>query len=165
VIVGTVVENVGGQLYDFRLRIDHVLRGSAKVGEVRRFEFLYPGWPLADVGDGTKMAPCEPIPCWNGNVIALSLDALAPDGKTRYNAASWISGDLPINHDLPRTTLAEMTSIAAMPQTDSAPSPTPTGSRNLSPVAALVAVAVAVLSVVGLDARRRRSASPALSRR
>lgn len=120
VIVGTVVENVGGQLYDFRLRIDHVLRGSAEVGEIRRFEFLYPGWPLADVGDGTKMAPCEPIPGWNGNVIALSLDALAPDGKTRYNAASWISGDLPINHDLPRTTLAEMTSIAAMPQTDSA---------------------------------------------
>ncbi|HYO42702.1 MAG TPA: hypothetical protein VES19_05830 [Candidatus Limnocylindrales bacterium] len=124
VIVGTVVENVGGQLYDFRLRIDHVLRGGAQVGEVRRFDFLYPGWPPARDGDGTVLLndegrpimPCEAIPGSEGNVIALALGALAPDGKTRYNAASWISGDLPTS-DLPRTTLAEITRLAAMPDT------------------------------------------------
>src|SRR5690348_14432038 len=58
VIVGTVIENVGGQLYDFRLRVDHALRGPARVGDVRRFEFLFPGWPLADYG-GTMAPPCE----------------------------------------------------------------------------------------------------------
>jgi hypothetical protein len=128
VIVGTVIENVEGQLHDFRLRIDHVLRGGARVGEVRRFSFLYPGWPPNRNGDGTTILtdegkpfmPCEPIPGAEGNVIALALGALAPDGKTRYNAASWISGRLPVNHDLPRTTLAEIKRLAAMPDTATA---------------------------------------------
>ena len=99
VIVGTVIENVGGHLYDFRLRIDRVLRGPARIGDIRRIEFLYPGWPFNRDGNGNvilyegkPLAPCEAIPGWKGNVIALSLDAVAPDGTTRYNAASWISG-------------------------------------------------------------------------
>lgn len=125
VIVGTVVENVGDQLYHFRLRIDHVLRGGAHVGEVRRFTDLYPGWPPDRNADGTinltdqgkPFMPCQPIPGAKGNVIALALGALAPDGKTRYNAASWISGRLPINQDVPRTTLAEIKRLAAMPDT------------------------------------------------
>lgn len=120
IVVGTVVENVGDQLYDFRLRIDRVLRGPGSVGEVRRFESLYPRWPLIEAG-GTLIGPCEPIPGWRGNVIVLALDALAPDGKTRYNAASWISGVPPYRHDVPRTTLAEMEALAGMPRTDPAP--------------------------------------------
>lgn len=121
IVVGTVVENVGDQLYDFRLRIDRVLRGPATVGEVRRFESLYPRWPLIEAA-GTLIGPCEPIPGWRGNVIVLALDALAPDGKTRYNAASWISG-VPLHRDdVPRTTLAEMEALAGMPRTDPAPS-------------------------------------------
>lgn len=124
VIVGTVIENVNGEYSDFRLRIDYVLRGAGRVGDVRRFEDLYPNWPpartdrgviLAD--DGTPFMPCAPIPGWKGNVIALALGALAPDGETRYNAASWISGRLPFNQDLPRTTLAEVTRLAALPDT------------------------------------------------
>lgn len=121
VIVGTVIENVEGQLFDFRLRIDHVLRGPAQVGDVRRFEGLYPGWPLAVGVGGKGFAPCEPIPGWMGNVMALSLDAMAPDGKTRYHAASWIKGDLPINRELSRTTLAEMQELASLPMTDTVP--------------------------------------------
>jgi hypothetical protein len=127
VIVGTVIENVGGQLFDFRLRIDHVLRGGAHVGEVRRFTFLYPGWPPARTdkgvilnGDGTPFMPCEPIPGSKGNVMVLALGALAPDGRTRYNGASWIAGRLPVNQDLPRTTLAEIKRLAAMPDTATA---------------------------------------------
>jgi hypothetical protein len=131
VIVGTVVKNVGGDLFDFRLRIDHVLRGGARVGEVRRFSFLYPGWPPNRKADGTVILtddgkpfmPCEPIPGAKGNVIAFALGALAPDGKTRYNAASWISGRLPVNQDLPRTTLAEIKRLAAMPDTATAADP------------------------------------------
>jgi hypothetical protein len=124
VIVGTVVENIDGQLYDFRLRIDHVLRGDANVGDVRRFDFLYPGWPplqdergnvLLNV-EGKPIMPCEAIPGAEGNVIVLALGALAPDGRTRYNGASWISDDRP-RADLPRTTLAEITRLATMPDT------------------------------------------------
>ena len=124
VIVGTVVEVVDSY-YDFRLRVDYVLRGPGHAGEIRRFTDLYPGWPPDRNADGTinltdqgkPFMPCEPIPGAKGNVIALALGALAPDGKTRYNAASWISGRLPVNRDLPRTTLAEITRLAAMPDT------------------------------------------------
>jgi hypothetical protein len=166
VVVGTVVENVGGQLYDFRLRIDHVLRGPAKVGDIRRFEFLYPGWPFARDGDGKVVltdqgkpfAPCEAIPGWKGNVIALSLDALASDGETRYSAASWVSGDLPVNRDLPQTTLAEMERMAAMPQTDTSPSRTGALDRRVLPVPALALTAIAGLLVAVAMQVRRRSA-------
>ena len=164
VIVGTVVENVGDQLFDFRLRIDHVLRGPARVGDIRQFEFLYPGWPFDRDGngklnltdEGKPFAPCEPIPGWKGNVIALSLDALAPDGKTRYNAASWISGDLPINQDQPRTTLAEMARVSGMPQTDTSRSPGPVGDRGAPPAAALALGAIAALLAVSALNRRLR---------
>jgi hypothetical protein len=154
VVVGRVIENVGGQLYDFRLEIDHVLRGPANVGDVRRFDSLYPGWPLLEVSDGTKIPPCEPIPGWEGNVIALSLGALAPDGMTRYNAASWISGDLPVNHDLPRTTLAEMVRLAGMPQTDVAPAPSAVDSGGPALLGALLMCAFAILAVAALHADR-----------
>jgi hypothetical protein len=112
-----VIENVGEDLYDFRLRIDRVLRGSAHVGDVRRMNFVFPGWPYAKAADGTTFPPCEAIPGWEGNVMAIALEARAPDG-TGYNAASWISGDLPIDRDLPRTTLTEIEAAAAMPATD-----------------------------------------------
>ena len=149
VIVGQVVENVDDQLFDFRLRIDHVLRGPAEVGDLRRFEMLYPGWPMTQLGDGTTTAPCEAIPGWKDNVIALSLGALAPDGKTRYNAASWISGDLEVVYrDLPRTSLAEMIRLAALPSTDVGRTEVPADSQAplfvlpvLAAVAALFAVA------------------------
>jgi hypothetical protein len=173
VIVGTVVENVGDQLYDFRLRIDHVLRGPAKVGDIRRFTSLYPGWPFARDGngkviltdEGKPFAPCEPIP-WKGDVIALSLDAVAPNGKTRYNAASWISGDLPINRDLPRTTLAEMRRLAEMPQTDTSPMQVPVGRGTTIPVAACIVLAAFVLAgIAGLRGRRRPRSGDSRPRR
>lgn len=154
VIVGTVVENVGGQLYDFRLHIDHVLRGPAQVGDVRRFTSLYPGWPFAMSGGkltltdkGLPFPPCEPIPGWKGNVIAFSLDALAPDGKTRYNAASWISGRLPIGRDVPRTTVARMREIAALPPTDTALFTSGAATTAGSVSGALVAVAASSFAV------------------
>jgi hypothetical protein len=156
VIVGTVVENVDGQLYDFRLRIDHVLRGPAQVGVVRRFTFLFPGWPVVKSG-GKLVPPCEPIPGWEGNVIAFSLNALASDGKTRYNAASWISGRLPIYRDVPRTTLARIREIAALPPTDTAlfTSGAATTAGSLS--GALVAVAASSFAVATILLGRRSS--------
>lgn len=125
VIVGTVLENVGGQYGDFRLRIDHVLRGAAHIGDVRRVTYLYPGWPIEVGADGTRLEPCTPIPGWTGNVIVLALDALAPDGHTRYNAASWISGEIPSGHEdrVSWTTLVEIEALARLPQTETVAPP------------------------------------------
>ena len=159
VIVGTVIENVGGDIFDFRVRIDHVLRGPASVGDVRRFEALYPGWPLTETSDGTLIAPCEPIPGSTGNVIAFALDALAPDGTTRYSAASWIAGDLTINRDVPRTTLAEMQRLAALPATDTTDAVATVAAMDrptIDPVVVLLAVFLSALGV-GLFGPRRRS--------
>jgi hypothetical protein len=118
IIVGTVIENVGGQFADFRLRIDHVLRGSAKVGDIRRISSLYANWPLDTTADGQTIAPCEAIMASRGNVIALAFDALAPDRKTRYTAVSWISGVPPFNYEFETTTLAKLQALADLPQTD-----------------------------------------------
>lgn len=156
IIVGTVIENVGGQLYDFRLRVDQVMRGPAKVGDVRRFEFLYPGWPTYEAGDGTIIVPCAPIPGWEGNVIAFSLGALGTDGTTRYDAASWISGRLPVDQDVPRTTLAQMSRLAGLPQTDSAAPLTPAQRADERSGSALLVLVGAFIVGLGLGARRRR---------
>lgn len=124
-LVGTVVDNPGGQVDDFTLRVDLVLRGTARVGEARPFSMLYPGWPPLTNADGTvsldpqgrPFMPCAPIRAWKGDVIVLALNALAPDGRTRYNAASWISGGVPFETDLPRTTLGEIKRLAGIPDT------------------------------------------------
>ena len=120
IIVGTVIENIGDSPEDFRLRIDHVLRGPDRPGDVRRFRSLYPRWPLARGANGELYPPCAPIPAWKGDVIAFSLHATAPDEKTTYHGASWISGYIPPyrRDDLPRTTLEQMRALAALPRTD-----------------------------------------------
>lgn len=159
-VVGTVVENVDGNYSDFRLNIDHVLRGSAKVGDVRRFDMLWPGWPPSGTftDSGQPFMPCEPIPAWKGNVIALALDALAPDGETRYNAASWLSGRLPFNRDVPRTTLEELRWLATLPATDAASSPfsdVKVGAWDL-----VMALALGMAGVLGGLSWQRRKRDP-----
>lgn len=154
VIVGTVVENLDDhQQYDYSLRIDHVLRGPARVGDIRRITFLYPNWPPLELPDGTKLAPCDAIPGWEGNVIAFSLDALAPDGVTRYNAAAWISGNFP--RDMPRTTLTEIAAAAGMPSTDTGDA-APLAERDSSlPVIALAVITTTLLAVHRFERQRR----------
>jgi hypothetical protein len=148
IIVGTVIENVGGQLYDFRLRVDHVLRGPAKVGEIRRIDRLFPRWPLIEAADGKLVPPCEAIPGWKGNVMAISLDALAPDGHTRYNAASWIEGDLEVvAREIPATTLDEMIKLAALPATDAPELALAPPSSEPVPVLPILAIGVAAAAL------------------
>jgi hypothetical protein len=159
IIAGTVLENVGGQVYDFRMRIDNVLRGSATIGEVRRVAFLYPKWPLDTTAVGGTIAPCEAISAAPGNVIALAYDALAPDGKTRYNAVSWLSGRPKFQEDFETTTLVEIQALADLPQTDSAPRPVTNGrtglpSRATDPVAVLVVGLLAGFVALRLLTRR-----------
>jgi hypothetical protein len=164
IIVGTVIENVRDSPEDFRLRIDHVLRGDARPGEVRRFKSLYPGWPMARAANGALYPPCAPIPAWKGDVIEISLGALAPDDKTRYNGASWISGFIPQyrRDDLPRTTLEQMRALAAMPPTDTlgVTSVRPTGGKPPpSEALALIFASTFVAAMVRSPVSRRHTLS------
>lgn len=158
VIVGTVIENIRDSPEDFRLRVDHVLRGSAQPGEVRRIKALYPGWPFARAEGGKLWPPCAPIPGWKGDVIAFSFDAVAPDGKTRYNAASWIRGYIPPyrRDDLSRTTLAEIRALSALPPTDTVS--VRYGSRAplvpVAPAAGLIGVLTFVMAMTLLPRRQ-----------
>ena len=136
-----------------------MLRGPASEGDVRRFEALYPGWPLTETSDGILIAPCQPIPGSTGNVIAFALDALAPDGTTRYSAASWIAGELTINHDVPRTTLADMQRLAALPATDTTDAVATVAAMDrptIDPVVVLLAVFLSALGICLAGPRHRR---------
>jgi hypothetical protein len=124
---------------------------------------VYPGWPPSKsrLPDGRTFMPCSPIPGRKGDVIAFALDALARDGETRYNAASWISGRNVYDWDGPKTTLAEMQRLAALPQTDTV-SWTTSSARtvSLTPVLPLVAVASFIAAMTLLAASRRRPREP-----
>jgi hypothetical protein len=164
IVVGTVLENVGGQFYDFRLRIDEVIRGSARPGQVRRITDLQPKWPVASLADGTRVAPCEAIGASTGNVIALAFDALAPDGATRYNAISWISGTPELRHpdQYTITTVAELSALGPLPPTDTASVPeatSPSGQPSARDVS-LFGLAVSAAVVVLLRLTVRRPAGP-----
>jgi hypothetical protein len=151
---------VGGQTADFRLRIDHVLRGSSTVGDVRRIKFLYPNWPQDTFDDGQTIASCNVIAASAGDVIAMAFRALAPDGKTRYTAISWISGGPENGEGVETTTLAKLQALADLPQTDTAPesisvtkeAPTPSAER----LAMLVLGVGAALLIMGWLRSRQR---------
>jgi hypothetical protein len=155
IIVGTVIENVNGQYADFRLRIDHVIRGPARIGEVRRITSLFPGWPLARTTDGTVIAPCQPIYASAGDVVALALGAVAPDGRTRYNAVSWISGTAVLRQpgEFEVTTIARLKAAAQLPSTDTTAADGE--SREDRSLQGLVTFAAAVLAALILVGRPR----------
>ena len=161
IIVGTVIENVGGQAADFRLRIDHVLRGSSTVGDIRRITYLYPNWPQDTFADGQTIASCTEIAASTGDVIAMAFRALAPDGKTRYTAISWISGKPAFNYDYERTTLVKLQALADLPQTDTAPESigvvrsAPSGAIDPS-VVVLIDLCAGFATVLWLKGRQRR---------
>jgi len=162
IIVGTVVQNYYGSIDDFRLRIDHVLRGRARVDEFRHFKAVLPGWPLSTYPfQGKRYPPCSPIPGRKGDFMVFALDALAPDGETRYNAASWIRGRNVYDWDGPKTTLAEMRRLAALPQTDTlgvTSDPSSSRSQLRSATLALVfsSTFIAAMSWIGRSHRRDR---------
>jgi hypothetical protein len=162
IIVGTVIENVGGQFADFRLRIDHVLRGPAQVGDIRRVTYLYAKWPLETLANGEAIAPCEAIVASRGNVIALAFDAMAPDLKTRYNAISWISGQPEFNYEFETTTLTKLQALADLPQTGTVAESAGAMENAPSPpfdqlfVVVVTGVGAGLVTVLRLKSRRPR---------
>ena len=158
IVVGTVISNVDGDVYTFRLRLDAVPRGMAEVGSLRVIEHLFPGWPIAHTESG-PLAPCEPIPGSPGNIMVLAYHALSPHGGTRYTAASWIAGlpALRTEEEIERLTLADVQALAAMPMTDALPAPMGETGRESGVAGWMVlgpGILGAVVTVVHLRTRR-----------
>ena len=159
ILVGTVLEQAPGKHVAIRLRIDHVLRGRGEVGAIREFETLYANWPLAHLDDGTILAPCESMSAQAGDVIALALGALAPDGRTRYNALSWIIGRPPYYRETwETTTLAELKRLADLPRTDTAPDGSRVEPASRTAWFLLIGLVMATITAASLDRRARRRA-------
>jgi hypothetical protein len=160
-LVGTVIENVDGQFADFRLRIDRVIRGPARVGEIRRITSLFPGWPLDRTTDGTVISPCQPIYASVGDVVALAFDAVAPDGRSRYNAVSWISGSAAFRQagEYEMTTIPELETAAQLPATDTIRTDRDSpDNRSLQAEAIVAAAGVAAALLVGRRSSKGREA-------
>ena len=157
-IVGTVTETVDGAPA-FRLRIDHVLRGDARVGDVREVRGLLAGWPIDHYANGSTSTNCTELMAGTGEVIAIAYDALAPDGKTRYNAAAWLSPKAAWMESVQHATLAELRAAAAgLPATD-VPASAGTPGPVMEPWKVGVLVGSALVGVLMVD--RRRTQRPA----
>lgn len=148
IVVGTVVGGGGSTFLDFR--VDRVLRGGGKVGEVRRFENLLPSWPQNEFGG----ASCSYLTAGDGDVIALGFDALAPDLRTRIHAAAWIDGRPTFGSE--SASLADIEAIAAMPPTSTAQEASAPAS---SPLPGVVVVMIALVGFLMMG--RRRLSRPA----
>jgi hypothetical protein len=137
---------------EFDLRIDHVLRGDARVGDVRHIVNLEPHWPY-ETFNGHVIESCTLLRAHPGDVIGIAYDALAPDGHTRYNAAGWLKGSV---EGFQQTTLARIESLAALPETD-AVVPGPDHQKPSEPPAIpiLLGTLTAVLSLRRLPVARR----------
>lgn len=119
----------------YALRITHVLRGAMKSGDMLDIQFLGANWPQVSSGSGGPYPSCAHPRAAPGEVIALAFDALQLGGPmrsgnvkwiqppTRYNAMGVIKGpggSQGTNGYRERVTLAQLRSLAALPQTDTA---------------------------------------------
>lgn len=139
VIIGKVIAS--DQDGRFRLRIDYVLRGSSRVGEVRAFTRFRPKWP------GSLCTFLNPSV---DDTIAIAFDALTRDGRTRYNAASWIYGMPEWMIDVERTSLDELWYLGSLPRTDSLSVDDSDGTTAPQPARALILLLVFMVSTLAL---------------
>jgi len=129
----------GGGVPDYALRVTHVLRGDAEVGDLLDVQYLLPNWPQTKIaGEGGTLASCTSLPVAPGEVIALAFDAMQRGGPmrdgdvewvqppTRYNALGVIKWNAPGQEDneiwqeRQRVSLSQLRSLASIPQTDAA---------------------------------------------
>lgn len=144
----------------YALRITHVLRGAMKSGDMLDIQFLGANWPQVSSGSGGPYPSCAHPRAAPGEVIALAFDALQLGGPmrngdvkwiqppTRYNAMGVIKGpggSQGTHGYRERVTLAQLRSLAALPQTDTA---TP---RQVNTIASTADIRLLLLAcVVGL---------------
>lgn len=159
VIVGAVLDNPGGQIHDFHLRVDRVLRGPSHVGDIVRITSLFPEWPTEALDGGGTIAPCVPIRASPGNVIVLVRDALAPDRRTPYNTVAWISGTPPFPdmNGYEVVSMNDVTAAAELPPTDAAPAPESGREQGRPWVSWAVIGFVSIVAIARTLAMRRRT--------
>ena len=145
--VGEVVANgfwnAGPAGFVFSVRVDEVLRGPGKVGDLREFSWVEPNWPWTMGGSGKPYPACTYLYGVTGETVILALGArtsgetIRDAGGTWYQpptkfntvaitaAASPTSGD---PYDREVLSLERLRQLAAL----SAP-PTDTSARGLLP--------------------------------
>jgi hypothetical protein len=86
--VGDVVAT-GPSYAEFTVRIDEVLRGPAKVGDLRELRYIEPNWPWMNYPGGKPYASCSMLHGSVGETVVLALAARWPGGTLRVETLSW----------------------------------------------------------------------------
>jgi hypothetical protein len=139
---------------DYALRVTHVLRGGAHVGDLLDVQYLLPNWPQIKFSGGV-IASCTYLPAAPNEVIALAFDAMQPGGpmrngdfqwvqpRTRFNAVGVIEASS--SRERERVTLRQLQALAALPQTDTDLVPPTSGSTSGPEILTWVAGLLALL--------------------
>jgi hypothetical protein len=147
---------------DYALRVTHVLRGNAHVGDLLDVQYMLPNWPQTRFRSGSEegtISSCTHLPAAPGEVIALAFDALHPGGPMRSGDLRWVQPPTRYNAvgvieakssrwEREHVTLSQLRALAAMPPTDAdqvlpsfAPAP---GSAPLAWIAGLIGFWLAI---------------------
>lgn len=113
IVIGEVIDGAAESWLDtFTFRVDEVIRGTAP--QVMHIHQLRSGLPLS-------ICPSDSFAyVMKGDHLALALDALAADGKTRINAIAYVQGS-PDDFLMPgvgRLSAAKVRELAGLPSTD-----------------------------------------------
>jgi hypothetical protein len=87
--VGEVVANGPGQGFDFTVRVDEVVRGVARVGDLRRFSSVEPNWPWTTYGGGKPFPACTYLYGEVGETLIVALAARTSGGTIRDASGTW----------------------------------------------------------------------------
>jgi hypothetical protein len=142
IVVGDIVDNVDpadlklGDGDTEALRVTAVIRGNYyQVGDLIGTQNLLPNWPWRMAGDASGAYPsCSYLQALPGEQIAIAFDARMPGQQlrdsenatwyqppTRYNAMGVLTALEPSDgwgEEREQVTLAQLRSLAALPQTD-----------------------------------------------
>lgn len=89
--VGDVIDEGTGTVKTpiFTVRVTEVFRGSAKVGQIRHYEYLEPNWPWANYPGGQPYPSCSVIWGRPGEHVILAIGARWPGGTVQDGTLSW----------------------------------------------------------------------------
>lgn len=172
--VGQVIANGPGQGFDFTVRIDEVVRGVAKVGDLRRFSSVEPNWPWTTYGGGKPFPACTYLYGEVGETLIVALKARTPGGTIRDNSGTWYqrpttfstvaitepasaSSSDPYDREVLSLDRLRLLAATSAPPTDtSAARALPSANSSRNPPAILLAVFVISIALwTGWQVRRR----------
>lgn len=86
--VGEVLANGLAGGFVFTVRVDEVLRGPAKIGDLREFSWVKPNWPWTTF-EGTPFPACTYLYGEVGETLILALGARTSGGTIRDAGGTW----------------------------------------------------------------------------